>query len=354
VSRRVNERPLGAGSAAPSAPAKTSRRSNGNGSASQTTVIAKVTVIVPVLNGEHLIGGCLAALDAQTIEERSYEVIVVDDGSTDATREIVGRFAATSRAHIRLLAEPHRGPAGARNAGLAAASSELIAFTDADCEVAPDWLATAIGYLDADPTLDAIEGRTIPKGEVGTFTHQMRNVAGGLFMTCNMIYRRAGINGGFDERFKMAFLEDSDVAFGLLGRGGRIEFMPDVLAEHLVLKEGRRKFWREARKRFYNPLLASKHPVAYRHLLRPVVPGIPAPYLDYLVSLSAMIAAVVTGAWVVVPFAGLAAAWMFRRVAHVLRARDPRALVASAAVPFVQAFWVGLGMIRFRYFDPRI
>lgn len=339
MSRRINERPLGARSAVPSAPAQT---------------IPRVTVIVPVLNGEHLIGGCLAALDAQTIDPRDYEVIVIDDGSTDATREVVGRFAATSRARIRLLAEPHRGPAGARNAGLRAGASELVAFTDADCEVAPDWLERAIAHLDADPGLDAIEGRTVPKGEVGTFTHQMRNVAGGLFMTCNMIYRRPALGDGFDERFQMAFLEDSDVAFGLLDRGGRIEFLPDVLAEHLVLKEGRRKFWREARKRFYNPLLARKHPVAYRHLLRPVVPGIPAPYLDYLIALAAFAAAVFTRAWVVVPFAGLCAFWMFRRVAHVLRARDPLAKLQAAAVPFVQAFWVALGMIRFRSFDPRI
>ena len=314
----------------------------------------RASVVVPVLNGASTIGSTLASLDAQTLTPEEYEVIVVDDGSTDGTPDLVRGFAEVLRVNVVVIQRPHAGPAAARNAGVEVATGELVAFTDADVEVAPDWLERALERLDADTRLDGIEGRTVPKGTVGTYTHQMRNLAGGLFMTCNMIYRRAALAGGFDERFKMAFLEDSDLAFGLLDRGGRIEFAPDVLAHHLVLPEGRRKFWREARKRFYNPLLARKHPVAYRHLLRPVVPGIPAPYLDYLIALSVLAASLFTRAWVVTPFAGLAALWSLRRVAHVLRARDPLALVQAAVVPFVQAFWVGLGMIRFRNFDLRI
>ncbi len=331
------ERPLGASSSAPPAPAPRT-----------------VTVIVPVLNGERLIEGCLKALDAQTLPPAVFEVVVVDDGSTDTTRDVVRRFAASARCAIRLVERKHAGPAAARNAGLAASASTIVAFTDADVEVAPDWLESAVRRLEADPTLAGVEGRTLPKGRTDTFTHQMHNERGGLYMTCNMIYRRDALAGGFDERFRMAFLEDSDVALGVLARGGRIQFAPEVLAHHLVLQEGTVKFWRDARKRFYNPLLYRKHPALYRRLLRPVVPAFPAPYIDYLLALAALAATIVAQAWVAVVPSGLLALWLLRRVAHVLRARTSGAIVRASLVPFVQTFWAVAGMIRFRSFDPRM
>ncbi|HEX9696753.1 MAG TPA: glycosyltransferase [Actinomycetota bacterium] len=331
------ERPLGASSAAPSAPA-----------------LSRIAVIVPVYNGAHLIEGCLRALDAQTVDRRDVRVIVVDDGSTDGTRQVVKHLIANVRLSVTLIERTHAGPAAARNAGLAASDSPYVAFTDADVEVSPDWLERAVRRLDQDPSLAGIEGRTLAKGEKGTYTHQMENERGRLYMTCNMIYRREAIAGGFDERFRMAFLEDSDVAFGVLDRGGTIEFVPDVLVRHLVLHEGPVKYWREARKRFYNPLLFRKHPTAYRALLKPVVPAFPAPYLDYLGAVFVLAVALISRAWIVAVPASLMAAWTFRRVAHVLRAKTLPALIRAAAVPVAQTAWVIAGMIRFRSFDLRI
>jgi len=338
VSRSTfTERPLGASSAAPSAPA-----------------FSRVAVIVPVYNGAHLIEGCLRALAAQTLDRREFRIVVVDDGSTDGTQRVVAHLAANLRASVTLIEREHAGPAAARNAGLAATDSTYVAFTDADVEVASDWLERALARLERDAALAGVEGRTLPKGVKGTYTHQMENERGQLYMTCNMIYRRDAIAGGFDERFRMAFLEDSDVAFGVLERGGRIEFVADVLAHHLVLQEGTVKFWREARKRFYNPLLHKKHPASYRRLLKPVVPAFPAPYVDYVLALAAFVVALATGAWWVAVPTGVLAAWTLRRVAHVLRARTPGALIRAAVVPLVQTGWVVAGMIRFRALDPRI
>lgn len=331
------ERPLGASSTAPSAPAT-----------------KRVSVIVPVLNGEHLIEGCLRALDAQTLRSDDYEIIVVDDGSTDATRDVVRRFASARGVPVRLIERAHAGPAAARNTGLAVSRSGFVAFTDADVEVAPDWIEQALSVLDADPSIAAVEGRTLPKGESGTFTHQMENRSGGLYMTCNMIYRREVLGAGFDERFRLAFLEDSDVAFGVLDAGGRIQFAPAVLAHHLVLQEGPKKFWREARKRYYNPLLYRKHPALYRRLLRPIVPGFPAPYVDYMLAVATLIAALVTTSWIAAAPAGLATLWTMRRVAYILRARTLAALLGATLLPFVQSAFVVAGMIRFRTFDPRL
>lgn len=317
----------------------------------------RISVIVPVYNAAHLVGGLLDSLDRQTLSPGDYEVVVVDDGSTDRTLEVVRAFAARARARIRIIERPeNRGPAAARNAGLARAVAPVVAFTDADCEVAPDWLERALGRLDAAPGIAGVEGRTVPKGSVGTFTHQMENHRGQLYMTCNMVYRREALEtlGGFDERFRAAFLEDSDVAFGVLEAGGEIRFAPDVLVEHLVIVEGARKFWRDARKRFYNALLYRKHPAAYRRFLRPVVPAFPAPYVDYLLALTVLGATALSGAWWAAAVAGVAALHVFRRVAHGLRARDPLALAQAAVVPLVQTIWAVAGAIRFRSFSARM
>lgn len=314
----------------------------------------RASVIVPVHNAASIIDGCLASLQRQTLDPAEYEVVVADDGSTDGTSARVQALVEQARARFVLVRLPeNRGPAAARNAGLAAAAAPVIAFTDADCEVAPDWLARALARLDAEPDVAGVEGRTDPKGTVGTLTHQMRNESGGLFMTCNMIYRRAALEraGGFDERFRLAFLEDSDLAFGVQEGGGAIVFDPDVIVNHLVLHEGRRKFAREARKRFYNPLLYRKHPALYRRYLKPVVPGLPRLHLQYMFSVLAIIVFAALGLWGGVVLAALPAGLYFKRVAHAYRARDALSLLQVAVHPFVQTYWVIRGALHFRAFS---
>src|SRR3712207_160037 len=95
-----------------------------------------VTVIVPVYNDAGRVGSCLAALEAQTYPRQRYEVIVVDNGSTDATPAVVQSF------RVRLLFERQvRSSYAARNAGLAEAKGVIIALTDSDCTPTPGWLA---------------------------------------------------------------------------------------------------------------------------------------------------------------------------------------------------------------------
>src|SRR3954468_3722294 len=98
-----------------------------------------VSVVVPVRDGARVIRGCLDALTAQR-GAPPYEVLVVDNGSTDTT-------AAAVRAHPSaptLLAESRPGSYAARNAGISAATGSILAFTDADCTPAATWLAEAV------------------------------------------------------------------------------------------------------------------------------------------------------------------------------------------------------------------
>lgn len=317
----------------------------------------RVSVIVPVYNGATIIGGCIGALLDQTLPHSDFEIVVVDDGSTDGTADVVRRFE-----RVRLVVQPQNaGPAAARNAGVQAARGDVLAFTDADCEPAPDWLEKGLARLETEPSLAAVEGRTDPKGTPGTLTHQMRNVSGSLWMTCNMFYRRAALEsaGGFDERFRAAFLEDSDVAFTVQESGGVIAWEPDAVVHHLVLDEGRAKFLKEARKRFYNPLLFAKHEQLYRRHIATVVPGLPPLHLKYMGAVISMVGfaiASMAGAylWGGVVLAGLATAFYLRRVAHAYRARDAVSIAQAAAHPFIQTYWVLRGAMKFKRFSWRI
>lgn len=115
---------------------------------------SRLSVVVPALDEAATIVRCLERLVAQ---ETIGEVIVVDNGSTDGTPEVVRRFAADC-AKVALVVEPRRGIAAARNTGFDSARGEFIARTDADTLVAPDWAATIITYLDAHPETAAVTG----------------------------------------------------------------------------------------------------------------------------------------------------------------------------------------------------
>lgn len=310
----------------------------------------EVSVIVPIYNAATIIDGLLDALDVQTLDAARYEVVLVDDASTDGTPDlIIRKLTPGARARFHLVRQPvNGGPAAARNAGLAVASAPIIAFTDADCEPDPDWLETGLARLRADDAPAGVEGQTLPKGEPGPLTHQMVNTTGGLFMTCNMLYRRDALGEGFDPRFRVAFLEDSDVAFNVLERGEDIVWAPEVIVRHLVLPASRGKFMKEARKRFYNPLLAKKHPRAYAEHIRGVVPGIPRLHVRYMTALVATLVALATG------FPGLALLLLapsglyLRRIWHAYRAKDPLTRLQAAAHPFVQTAFVLRGCVAFR------
>jgi glycosyltransferase involved in cell wall biosynthesis len=89
---------------------------------------------------------------------------VVDNGSTDGTRGIVEARAANGDRIVRYLFEPRRGISNGRNAGILASRAPIVAFTDDDVTVAPDWVATVKRVLDAHPEVDCVGGRVLPRG----------------------------------------------------------------------------------------------------------------------------------------------------------------------------------------------
>ena len=107
--------------------------------------MAKVSVIIPVYNGAATIGRALASVFAQTFTD--YEVVAINDGSTDDTASVLAGYGD----RIRTLNEPNRGPSVARNTGVRASVAKYIAFLDDDDEWMPEKLARCVPVLDADP-----------------------------------------------------------------------------------------------------------------------------------------------------------------------------------------------------------
>ena len=110
-----------------------------------------VTVIIPVYNGEHYLGEAIKSVIAQTY--RSIEIIVVDDGSTDASARLAQQFP------VRYYFQPHSGSGAARNYGVEQARGEFLAFLDADDLWMPEKLTRQISAFTAQPELEAVFGQ---------------------------------------------------------------------------------------------------------------------------------------------------------------------------------------------------
>ena len=114
-----------------------------------------VSVVVPVLNGEATIGACLSALVKSDYPKECFEIVIVDNGSTDETAEISRQYA------VNVVTEPRRGPARARNRGIGASHGDVVAFTDADCLVTRQWIREIVKPL-ANPDVGAVAGEILP------------------------------------------------------------------------------------------------------------------------------------------------------------------------------------------------
>jgi glycosyltransferase involved in cell wall biosynthesis len=121
--------------------------------AARPTERPRASVIIPIYNDANRLTRCLAALEAQTYPRTDFEIIAVDNGSTDNLAEVAAQFP-----QVRFLSEPTPGSYAARNRGLAAAAGEFIAFTDADCVPDPQWLANGVDALRRDERCGLVAG----------------------------------------------------------------------------------------------------------------------------------------------------------------------------------------------------
>lgn len=197
----------------------------------------RVSVVVASYNGGRTLPTCLEAL--QHLNYPDYEVVLVDDGSTDGTPEIVKAFPA-----VRYLRQPNLGLSAARNTGIQAATGEIVAFTDSDCRADEDWLYYLVGDL-VRGDWAAIGGHNFLPPEDSRVAAAVAASPGGpahVMLTdreaehvpgCNMAIWKWALEeiGGFDPVFRKAG-DDVDVCWRLMECGHKIGFSPAGFVWH--------------------------------------------------------------------------------------------------------------------------
>ncbi|HEY3860483.1 MAG TPA: glycosyltransferase [Verrucomicrobiae bacterium] len=197
----------------------------------------KVSVVVACYNGGRTLQPCLDSL--VRLDYPAYEIIVVDDGSTDITRQVASLYK-----NIRSIQQTHQGLSVARNTGLFAGDGEVVAFTDADCRADEDWLYYLVSdllkgsfvgmgghnFLPPDDSAVAAAVMVSPGGpaHVMLTDRQAEHIPG-----CNMAFYKWALAeiAGFDPIFHRAG-DDVDICWRLQERGYRIGFSPPAFVWH--------------------------------------------------------------------------------------------------------------------------
>ena len=209
-----------------------------------------ISVIIPSFNAADTLGACLAALEGQNLSRGQFEIIVVDDGSTDATSEIAARY------RTRIIRQQNRGAPAARNAGIAAATGKWVAFTDADCVPSRGWLRA----LSSGAAKEGVIGAAGPIIGMpsGSSASRFVDISGGLDVerhlshplypfapSGNVMYLREALErvGGFDERY--AAYDSCDLNLRIKDTmGGDLVFVKGAVVLHKH-RDSWKAYWRQ-------------------------------------------------------------------------------------------------------------
>jgi O-antigen biosynthesis protein len=208
----------------------------------------RISVIVCTYNGRATIRECLEGLSR--LEYPNVEVLVIDDGSTDGTAEIVREF------DVRLVSTENRGLSAARNLGLELASGEIVAYIDDDAYPDPHWLQYLAEAFRA-TEFAAVGGPNLPPPGDDFVAEAVANAPGGPMHVllsdreaehipgCNMAFRTAALRslGGFDPQFRTAG-DDVDICWRIQASGGKVGFHPAALVWHHRRKTVR-AYWKQ-------------------------------------------------------------------------------------------------------------
>ncbi|MFH1751518.1 MAG: glycosyltransferase [archaeon] len=196
-----------------------------------------ISVVIPAFNAEKTIKECLESLLGQKVKE-GFEVIVVDDGSTDKTAEIVRKFKK-----VKLVSQKNSGPASARNNGARKAKGEVVFFTDSDCFASQGLLQKIFNWF-KDEKVSVLAGSYFTKRKKSFMAKlieleiRQRHEKIGKFIDstgtyCFAIKKKVFFElGGFNESFKKAAGEDTEFCFKLKSKGFKIYFDKSLTVEH--------------------------------------------------------------------------------------------------------------------------
>ena len=222
-----------------------------------------ISVVIATRDRKESLARCLESLERQALDRRCFEVVVVNDGSSDGTQEFLDRMVANTEFRLSVLAHENRGVSASRNRGIEQASSAYIAFTDDDCIVPPDWLERITTSWQHQPRDVAGIGGPLdtlvadPNSKAGRFIRfldefnyapvigrwrvhpvPVAQLSGSeqiaYLRTSNASFRKHCLVeiGGFDSLFMRPGGEDPDLCYRLLASNYRFDFLPELVVDH--------------------------------------------------------------------------------------------------------------------------
>jgi glycosyltransferase involved in cell wall biosynthesis len=362
-----------------------------------------VSIVVPTYRRTQHLLRCMDALLSQEFEPSEYEIVIVDNAASDETRQAVeawiglrqwsmdsDQWSVASRLHaanpaneceerlyangsvktavlaektVRVLpdmpsvkyipANGRRGPAAARNCGWRAAEGQIIAFTDDDCIPDPEWLRSGVQALSDGH--DGVSGKVVVPllKNPSDYEKDTQGLERSEFITANCFYQRTVLEavGGFDERFGLAWREDSDLYFTLLEAGYDLVQIDTALVYHPVRPERWGISIDQQKKALYNALLYKKHARLYRQKIQSRPPwhyylalaGLIAAFSGLIVSSMPLLASGIV-LWLLVTLA-FCALRLHGTSKHPLHIAEM--LLTSMVIPPLAVYWRIRGALRF-------
>lgn len=300
------------------------------------------TVIVPTWNRSALMRDLLESLNRQTQDPSTFEVIVIDDCSTDDTPALLAEMQTKFRCPLTVhRPEKNAGPVVGRNVAARMARGRILVFTDSDCRVSPQWVERAIRGFETSPRPAFVAGAVLDKPEQKLGFFSLPNGTGlqenPVYPTWNVAYDRETFLslGGFDENAYYGNIgtrpidcSDSDFALMVKAKGYPYRFDPEMLAYHEVWTMAPLDWlWAQSRM-MYVPALLARHP-ELRSKVMHCGPFVNADGLAFYAALAGL-----AGAWAIHPWLLVLAAPMVWRFGARLRpwplTRIPKAIVQFA------------------------
>jgi len=233
--------------------------------------MSTVSVIIPTYHRPEMLRRAVASVLAQELRDATFEVIIgVSDRDSSEDRMVATELTAAD-SRVRMTVAERLGPAAARNAAMAAASGDIFAFTDDDCEAAPGWLQAGVDLL---ARVDFVQGRTVLKEARANVMVKNRVVErfSGSWEACNLFVRRSAVDrvGGFDEEWnptgrpERPWGEDMPCGWGLVRAGATYDFEPRAEVRHAIRERTYRQLLRDKLDIRFYPLMVRREPEVRR------------------------------------------------------------------------------------------
>ncbi len=319
---------------------------------STKTRIPLVSVIIPACNAENTISQAIKAVKAQDYPSDSFEVIVVDDGSSDATALIAEAEG------VKVIKQSNQGAAAARNRGAKVAKGKLILFTDADCEPVPNWIATMVTRFE-DAKVAAVKGAYLTRQTKLTprfvqLEYEDKYQRMRRFETIDFIDTYSAgfrhdvfINeGGYDTSFPSASVEDQEFSFRLAKKGYRMVFEPGAIVFHRHAQSLSDYFKKKFKIGYWKVFLLLKHPekvVADSHT--PQTLKIQMLIACIIIATAIILAAFGVGLWLILASMLIYLVLDLPLVSASVK-KDPLPALLAPVYTFVRSVALGAGMLK--------